>query len=75
MFTLMHVEEIKVNWNSFIKMKNRNYLDDYAVIKKIGRGGFGVVSKVKSIHTDVFRAAKVIRKNELNPQDHQKLLD
>jgi hypothetical protein len=32
------------------------------VIRKIGRGGFGVVSKVKSIHTQVVRAAKVIKK-------------
>lgn len=63
LFTLIHTEQIKVNWNSFIKMKNRNYLDDYTIIKKIGRGGFGVVSKVKSIHTHVFRAAKVIKKN------------
>jgi hypothetical protein len=26
-------EEIKVKWNSFIKMKKRNYLDDYAIIR------------------------------------------
>ena len=63
MFTLMHVEPINVNWNSFIKIKNKNYFDDYTIIKKIGRGGFGVVSKVRSIHTDVYRAAKVIKKN------------
>ena len=31
-------------------------------MKKIGRGGFGVVSKVKSIYTKVIRAAKVIKK-------------
>jgi hypothetical protein len=46
-------------------MKHRNYLTDYEMIKKIGRGGFGVVSKVKAIHTQVFRAAKVIKKKEL----------
>lgn len=59
---MANVEEIKVRWNSFAKMKHRNYLTDYSVIKKIGRGGFGVVSKVKSIHTHVVRAAKVIKK-------------
>lgn len=59
---MANVEEIKVRWNSFAKMKHRNYLADYEVIKKIGRGGFGVVSKVKSIHTHVVRAAKVIKK-------------
>jgi len=46
-------------------MKKKNYLDDYEVLKKIGRGGFGVVSKVRSIFTQVIRAAKVIQKKEL----------
>lgn len=46
-------------------MKHRNYLHDYEVVRKLGRGGFGVVSKVKSIHTKVIRAAKVIKKKEL----------
>jgi hypothetical protein len=59
---MAHLEEIKVKWNSFAKMKHRNYLSEYEVLKKIGRGGFGVVSKVRSIHTDVIRAAKVIKK-------------
>jgi hypothetical protein len=59
---MANVEEIKVKWNSFAKMKERNYLSEYETIKKIGRGGFGVVSKVRSIHTDVIRAAKVIKK-------------
>ncbi len=45
------------------------------MIKKIGRGGFGVVSKVKSIHTQVIRAAKVIKKKELKENDHKKLLE
>ena len=43
-------------------MKNRDYLSDYQVIRKIGRGGFGVVSKVKSLFTGVIRAAKIIKK-------------
>lgn len=43
-------------------MKHRDYQSDYEVIRKLGRGGFGVVSKVKSIHTQVIRAAKVIKK-------------
>jgi serine/threonine protein kinase len=43
-------------------MKHRDYQSDYEVIRKLGRGGFGVVTKVKSIHTQVIRAAKVIKK-------------
>ena len=61
-FSFTHIEEIKVRWNNFAKMKQRNYLTDYEVIKKIGRGGFGIVSKVRSIHSQVIRAAKVIKK-------------
>jgi len=55
-------------------MKHRNYLTDYEVIKKIGRGGFGIVSKVRSLHTQVIRAAKVIKKKELKEEEHKKLL-
>jgi serine/threonine protein kinase len=43
-------------------MKNRNYQLEYEVIRKLGRGGFGVVSKVKSLYTGVIRAAKQIKK-------------
>lgn len=59
------MDEIKVKWNSFVKMKKKDYLKDYEIIKKIGRGGFGIVSKVKSIYTNVIRAAKVIKKKKL----------
>jgi serine/threonine protein kinase len=61
-------EEIKVKWNSFIKMKKKNYLDDYLIIKEIGRGGFGKVNKVRSKYTGVFRAAKKIKKSTLGKQ-------
>jgi len=44
------------------------------VIKKIGRGGFGTVNKVRSLHTQVIRAAKVIKKKELKEDEHKKLL-
>lgn len=67
------VSEIKVKWNSFIKMKKKNYLDDYIIIKEIGRGGFGKVNKVRSKYTGIFRAAKKIKKCTLAKQDHEKL--
>lgn len=58
-------EEIKIRWNSFIKMKKKNYLEDYTVVKEIGRGGFGTVSKVIAKYTGVVRAAKKIKKSAL----------
>ena len=30
-------------------MKEKNYEEDYNFIKKIGKGGFGTVNKVKNI--------------------------
>jgi calcium-dependent protein kinase len=54
-------------------MKKRNYLDDYEIVKEIGRGGFGKVNKVKSKYTGLFRAAKRIRKSSLGKQEHEKL--
>lgn len=46
-------------------MKKKNYLDDYFIIKEIGRGGFGKVNKVKNKYTAVLRAAKIIKKTAL----------
>lgn len=58
-------DAIKIKWNSFIKLKKKNYLDDYVVIKEIGKGGFGTVSKVQAKYTGVMRAAKKIKKSSL----------
>lgn len=55
-----------MKWNYFAKMKHRYYLTDYELIKKVGKGGFGVVNKVRSLHTKVLRAAKIIKKKQLN---------
>jgi serine/threonine protein kinase len=46
-------------------MKKRNYLDDYQILREIGRGGFGKVNKVKSKYTGLMRAAKKIKKSSL----------
>jgi len=67
------LEEIKVKWNTFIKMKKRNYLEDYSVLKEIGRGGFGCVHKVKARYTGIYRAAKRIKKGQLSKLEHAKL--
>ena len=62
-----------MRWNSFIKMKKRNYLDDYLIVKEIGRGGFGKVNKVRSKYTHLYRAAKKIKKSTLGKEEHEKL--
>lgn len=62
-----NVEEdaIKIKWNSFIKLKKKNFLEDYVVLKEIGKGGFGTVSKVQAKYSGVMRAAKKIKKSSL----------
>lgn len=65
--------EIKVKWNSFIKTKQKNYLDDYTIIREIGRGGYGKVNKVISKYTGIYRAAKKIKKAGLAKEDREKL--
>lgn len=52
-----------------------NYLEEYTVLKEIGRGGFGTVSKVRAKFTGVLRAAKKIKKNSLAKDDHEKLFE
>lgn len=54
-------------------MRKHNYLNDYLVIKEIGRGGFGTVCKVKTKYTGVYRAAKKIKKSALDKGEHEKL--
>jgi serine/threonine protein kinase len=54
-------------------MKKKNYLEDYTVINQIGKGGFGIVSKVQARYTGVIRAAKKIKKSSLANNDHEKL--
>jgi serine/threonine protein kinase len=51
-------------------MKHRNYLDDYIIMKEIGRGGFGKVNKVRSKYTGLYRAAKKIKKSTLGKSGH-----
>lgn len=56
-------------------MKKKNYLEDYSVLKEIGRGGFGCVHKVKGRYTGLYRAAKRIKKTQLKKSDHEKLFE
>jgi hypothetical protein len=59
---------IAVNWNSFIKIKKKNYLEDYIFVKEIGRGAFGSVLKIKMKYGGLFRAAKVVKAATVNLQ-------
>lgn len=57
----MEHNRIGVNWHSFVKIKKKNYLEDYVFLKEIGKGAYGSVSKVKMKYGGLLRAAKVIK--------------
>lgn len=52
---------IELNWASFVKIKRRNYLEEYAFVKELGKGAFGSVAKVKMKYGTLFRAVKIIK--------------
>lgn len=58
--------KVVVQWNQFIKIKSKNYLEDYMQIKEIGRGSFGTVSKVCKKNRKLYRAAKIIKMSSVN---------
>lgn len=59
------VRTVKVKWDHFIKMKRRQFLDDYKILTEIGRGGYGSVYRVVMKNGNILRAAKKISKNKL----------
>jgi serine/threonine protein kinase len=69
------IEEIKVRWMSFLKMKEGSFLHDYEVRRELGRGGFGCVYKVKGKFTGIIRAAKKIKKSDLDAKEHERLFN
>ena len=65
---------VKVKWDHFIKMKRRQFLDDYKILTEIGRGGYGSVYRVIMKNGNILRAAKKISKNKLKDNEHENLL-
>lgn len=53
--------KIAVQWHSFVKIKAKNYLEDYIFMKEIGHGAYGVVIKIKMKYGGFLRAAKLIK--------------
>lgn len=66
------MDRIFVQWSSFIKIKKKNYLDDYIHIKEIGFGAFGIVSKIQMKYGGLYRAAKTIKMSMLTQKKIRK---
>ena len=65
-------EQISVKWDQFTKMKKKNYLEDYIFIKEIGKGAYGVVSKIKMKYGNFCRSAKVIKSSIITRENNNK---
>lgn len=50
-----------MKWNTFAKIKQKSYLEDYIFIKEVGRGAYGSVCKIKMKYGGLLRAAKIIK--------------
>ena len=54
-------DNVEVKWNSFTKIKRKNYLEEYVYKQEIGKGSFGVVVKAKMKYASKYRAVKIIK--------------
>jgi calcium-dependent protein kinase len=68
----LQFSKIAVQWNAFVKIKKKNYLEDYIFIKEIGKGAYGYVSKIKMKYGGLLRAAKVIKSESIAKEKNKK---
>ena len=59
------LSKLPISNRNVIRKQTGNPLDDYDVVKKLGKGTFGTVYKVINKKTGIIRAMKVIPKNNL----------
>ena len=57
---------LEINTRLIINCNNKNPKDQYKIIKKLGKGAYGTVWKVRNINTGLFRAMKKIKKMRNN---------
>lgn len=67
-------EKLKFSRKSFIKHRLGRVLDDYEVREVMGQGAFGKVYKAVHRQTSLLRAVKMINKQNISREDHERVL-
>ena len=68
-------KNLEINTQLIVNCNNKNPRDEYKIIKKLGKGAFGTVWKVKNIQTNLFRAMKKIPKLRNNMNNINEILN
>ena len=66
---------LEINTRLIINCNNKNPKDQYKIIKKLGKGAYGTVWKVRNINTGLFRAMKRITKMRNNMNKINEILN
>ena len=62
----MEGETVKFGRTTFVGMKGSNLKDNYEVIKKLGKGGYGQVYQVRNKKSNELFACKKLSKLDIN---------
>jgi len=63
-----------ISQGDFVKSKTTKFRDEYVVKDQLGQGAFGEVRKVIHKATGLMRAAKLLRKDAIDSEEHNKMI-
>ena len=69
--TINRTEEVVINKKMFITKNQGKFRDNYLIGQVLGTGAFGEVRKCINRTTKVIRAVKLIRKDQMSPEEEQ----
>jgi len=69
--TIKRTEEVVINKKMFITKNQGKFRDNYLIGQVLGTGAFGEVRKCINRTTKVIRAVKLIRKDQMSPEEEQ----
>jgi len=67
-------KDFRICGGDFVKAKTTKFRDEYVVKEQLGQGAFGEVRRVIHKATGLLRAAKILRKDAIDAEEHSKLI-